>query len=59
MKVVLHNTLISFYLREKVIDFFKNCSFFVSEAKYEAKHGRAFKILTSKQLLQTLPIALA
>ena len=30
-----------------------------SEAKYRAKHGKRFKILTPKQMLQRLPIALA
>ena len=31
----------------------------MSEAKYEAKYGKGLKILTSKQTLQRLPIALA
>ena len=31
----------------------------LSEAKYKAKHGKGLKILTSKQMLQRLPIALA
>ena len=31
----------------------------LSEAKYKAKYGRDIKILTSKQVLQRLPIALA
>ena len=31
----------------------------LSEPKYEAKHGTGFKILTPKQMLQILPIALA
>ena len=31
----------------------------LSEAKYKAKYGRGIKILTSKQVLQRLPIALA
>ena len=30
----------------------------VSKAKYEAKHGKGLKILTRKQMLQKLPIAL-
>ena len=30
-----------------------------SEAKYKAKYGEGLKILTSKQMLQRLPIALA
>ena len=31
----------------------------LSEAKYKAKHGEGPKILTPKQMLQRLPIALA
>ena len=45
--------------REKIIDFVKDYSLLLSEAKYKAKHGRGPKILTSKQKLQRLPIALA
>ena len=33
--------------------------FFLSQAKYEAKHEKGIKILTSKQMLQRLLIALA
>ena len=31
----------------------------VSEAKYKSIHGEGLKILTPKQILQRLPIALA
>ena len=31
----------------------------LSEAKYKVKYGRGLKILTPKQMLQRLPIALA
>ena len=31
----------------------------LSEAQYKAKHGKGFKIFTSKKMLQKLPIALA
>ena len=48
-----------FDLREKVIDFFRDCSFLLSEAKYKAKCGKELKILTPKQILQRAPIALA
>ena len=48
-----------FYLREKVIDFFRDYSFLVSEAKYKAKYRRGLKILRPKQTLQRLPIAFA
>ena len=33
--------------------------FFLPQAKYEAKHEKGIKILTSKQILQRLLIALA
>ena len=31
----------------------------LSESKYKEKHGKCLKILTSKEMLQRLPIALA
>ena len=31
----------------------------VSEAKYKTKHGKGLKVLTRKQMLQKLPIAVA
>ena len=46
----------------KAIKFFDNYILVVSEAKNKAKNkrsGKGLKILTSKQLLQRLPIALA
>ena len=46
-------------LRETIIYFSRDYSFLMSEAKYEAKYGKGLKILTSKQTLQRLPIALA
>ena len=48
-----------FDLREKIIDFFRDYSLLLSEVKYKTKYGRGLKILTSKQILQRLPIALA
>ena len=49
--------------RQKIIDLFNNYSKIKSEAIYRSKHdetkGRWFKILTSKQMLQRLPVALA
>ena len=48
-----------FDLRKKILIFFRDYSFLLSEAKYKAKYGRGLKILTSKQMLQRLPIALA
>ena len=50
---------IFFYLREKIIKFERDYSVLLSEAKYKAKHGKGLKILTPKQMLQRLPIALA
>ena len=38
---------------------FDDYSRIVSEAKYKTKYGEGLKILTSKQMLQRLPIALA
>ena len=44
--------------RNKVIKFFDDYSSMVSEAKLKATKGTGLKILTPKQLLQRLPIAL-
>ena len=38
---------------------FNNCSKIVSEVKYKTKYGEGLKILTPKQMLQRLSIALA
>ena len=46
-------------LREAVIKYFDDYSSTVFESLYKTKHGRGLKILTPKQLLQRLPIALA
>ena len=46
--------------RSKAIKFFNEYSSMVSEAKNkERNEGKGLKILTPKQLLQRLPIALA
>ena len=49
--------------REKVINFFRDYIEMLSDAKYDAKQnetkGTGLKILTPKQMLQRLPIALA
>ena len=47
------------YNHEKIIDFFRDYSFLLYEVKYKAKYGEELKILTPKQILQRLPIALA
>ena len=56
---VIQNVEIFFDSREKTIDFFRNYCFLLSEAKYKAKYERNLKILTTKQMLPRLPIALA
>ena len=38
--------------------FFRDYSLLLSKAKYETKYGEGLKILTPKQILQRLPIAL-
>ena len=48
-----------FWLIERSIDFFRDYSYFLPEAKYKGKYGRGLKILTPTQMLQRLPIALA
>ena len=48
-----------FDLRKKIIDYFRNYSFLLSEAKYKAKYRKGLKILTTEQMLQRLPIGLA
>ena len=45
--------------REKVIKVFDDYSRIASEAIDKSKHGEGIKILTPKQMLQRLPIALA
>ena len=49
----------SFDFRENIIDSFRDYSLLLSEAKYRVKHGISVKILTPKEMLQRLPIALA
>ena len=45
--------------RKEAIKFFDDYSSMVSEAKNKATKGTGLKILTPKQMLQRLPIALA
>ena len=45
--------------REEVIKLYKDYAKIKSEAVQKAKHGTRLKMLTSKQLLQTLPTVLA
>ena len=58
------NNLEKFYKsREEVINFFRDYLKILSNANYDAKQnetkGKGLKILTPKQMLQRLPIALA
>ena len=58
------NNLKKFYKsREEVINFFREYIEILSDANYDAKQneteGKGLKILTPKQMLQRLPIALA
>ena len=45
--------------REKIINFFRDGSLLLSEAKYETKYGEELKISTPNQMFQRLSIALA
>ena len=45
--------------RNEAIKFYDDYSSMMSEAKYKATKGIGLKILTPKQILQRLPIALA
>ena len=45
--------------RSEAIKFYDDYSLMMSEAKTKAAKGTGLKILTSKQMLQRLPIALA
>ena len=44
--------------REKVLNFYNSYTKTVSHAKYKSTHGEGLNILTPKQMLQRLPIAL-
>ena len=44
---------------EKVLNFYNDYTRMASDAKYKSIHRKGLKILTPKQMLQRLPIALA
>ena len=46
-------------LREGIIQFYDDSLKIVNIAVSDAKHGKRLKLLTTKQMLQRLPIALA
>ena len=58
-KSVIDNIKTLYKSWEKVIELFDDCSRIVSEAKYRRKYGEGLKIITTKQMLQRLPIVLA
>ena len=58
-KSSLENIKLLYKSREDVIKLFNDYSSVVSEDKHKAKYGEGPKILTPKQMLQRLPIALA
>ena len=55
----LGNIKLLFESRQTVIKLFNKYSSIASEAKYKTKYVEGLKILTPKQMLQILPIALA
>ena len=58
-KSAIKNIKTFYESREKVFKLFDDYSKIVSEAKYKTKYGEGLKILTPKQMLQRLPIAIA
>ena len=58
-KSALKNIKLLYKSREAVIKLFNDYSLIISETKYKSIHGEAVKILTLRQMLQRLPIALA
>ena len=57
-KITLHNIEILYKARNSVIEIFDDYSSVLSESKLKATKGGGLKILTPKQMLQSLPIAL-
>ena len=55
----MYNIETLYKARNEVIKFSDDYSLMISEAKYKATKGTGIKILTPKQMLQKLPIALA
>ena len=55
----LYNIEMLYKARNEAIKFYDDYSSMMSEAKYRATKGTGLKILTPKQMLQRLPIALA
>ena len=57
-KNTLYNIEMLYKARNEAIKFYDDYSSMMSEAKYRATKGTGLKILTPKQMLQRLPIAL-
>ena len=55
----LYNIETLYKARNEAIKFYDDYSLIMSEAKIKATKGKGLKILTPKQMLQRLPIALA
>ena len=58
-KSIINNLKTFHKTKKKVIKLFDDYTTILSKVKYEAKHGKGLKILTPKQMLQRLSIALA
>ena len=58
-KNALYNIEMLYTARNSVIELFDDYTSMISEAKLKATKGTGLKILTPKQMLQRLPIALA
>ena len=58
-KKYIENIRLLYKLHEDVIKLFNDYSSIVSEIKYKSIHGEGFKILTPKQMLQRLSVALS
>ena len=58
-KSALENIKLLYESREAVIKSLNDYSSIASETKYKIKYGEGLKMLTPKQMLQRLPIALA
>ena len=52
-------TILKCFTNQETIKFYDGYSSMISKAKYKTTKERRLKILTSKQMLQRLPIALA
>ena len=58
-KNTLYNIEMLYKARNEAIKFYDDYSSMMSDAKYRATKGTGLKVLTPKQMLQRLPVALA